>query len=105
MRIVAIAFALALLSASVAAQDWLTKLKAVQARMPADVAAFMDRRIGCDHWTGEEPYDADRLKQINDAVTELCCASLRSDETALRAKYAANAEAMAAIDLAKDGGS
>lgn len=33
--------------------------------LPADVRAFLERRLECDHWRGEEPYDPERAAEIN----------------------------------------
>lgn len=43
-----------------------------EATLPAEVAAFIDKRDGCEHWLGEPAFDADRAKQINDAVKDVC---------------------------------
>jgi hypothetical protein len=31
---------------------------------PQDAALFIDRYVECNHWGGEEPYDAERKKEI-----------------------------------------
>ena len=39
---------------------------------PSDVEEFIDRREICDHFRGEEPYDADRAKFLADQIKETC---------------------------------
>ena len=57
------------------------------AKAPREIGVFMKRRAECDHWGGEEPYDKDRLAEINRAVKPLRCDRLQADEKALRLKY------------------
>jgi hypothetical protein len=64
---------------------------------PPDLLAWASRRVGCDHWSGEEPYDADRAAQIASAVRELQCDSLEADEAALVAHHAGDEGALALI--------
>ncbi|WP_332809076.1 hypothetical protein [Stenotrophomonas sp.] len=40
--------------------------------MPADVRAFIERENTCQHFAGEEPYDAQRRKELEDAMDEVC---------------------------------
>ena len=58
--------------------------------VPAAVFDWMGRKRLCDHWQGEEGYDADRRAQISAAVQELRCEAEPSDGSALRARYADN---------------
>lgn len=39
---------------------------------PLDVISFLDRREGCDHFRGEEPYDEERRKFLLEKMHELC---------------------------------
>ncbi|WHO38033.1 hypothetical protein PMI04_015910 [Sphingobium sp. AP49] len=39
---------------------------------PAEVTAFMVDRDSCDHFRGEEPYDAERRAYIEESIAELC---------------------------------
>ena len=39
---------------------------------PFDVEEFIDRREICDHFRGEEPYDADRAKFLTEQILEAC---------------------------------
>lgn len=54
---------------------------------PREVAAFIERRAGCNHFQGEEPYDRQRAEEIGRALRELRCASIDADEQALRRTY------------------
>jgi len=54
---------------------------------PKDVILFIDRFAECNHWGGEEPYDAERRKEILVAVTRLRCSQLDVDEKVLLKKY------------------
>lgn len=57
-------------------------------RAPAPVRAFVERRSGCNHWAGEEPYDRERARDIEASLRSLRCARLPDDERALRRRYA-----------------
>lgn len=63
---------------------------------PADVAALKEKYDTCEHFAGEEPYDADRRKQIEDAI-EANCRPVKNALPGLKAKYKDNAEVMALI--------
>jgi hypothetical protein len=67
---------------------WAAPVKAAAA-LPADVAAFVERRDACDHWRGEEPYDPMRAIEIARAIRETCTGSDRALKT-LRRKYRAD---------------
>ena len=47
----------------------------VPAALPTDVAVFVDRRDGCDHFRGEEPYDAERGAFLAERMKRLCSGS------------------------------
>lgn len=70
---------------------WLTAaLAAQQLSLPQDVDAFLARRAQCDHWAGEEPYDAPRASEIEAAVRMLRCDRLDADEAKIRLRYSGN---------------
>lgn len=71
--------------------------------IPADILGWAGRRLGCDHWMGEEVYDAERGAQIEAAVTELQCDTLEADEAALVAHYAGDEVALAQIERVRGG--
>lgn len=58
--------------------------------VPSEVFDWMGRKLMCDHWLGEEGFDADRREQINSAVRELRCGAEPADGAALKVKYADN---------------
>ena len=65
--------------------------------LPSPVAGFVDRAANCNHWAGEEPYDAERAAEINNALSELRCSSLDADEAQLLKRYKGNAAIERAI--------
>lgn len=68
---------------------------------PAEVTAFMVDRDGCDHFRGEEPYDAERAAYLEQSVRELCKGS---DEKLiqLRRRYAAEPDVVVALSHYED---
>jgi hypothetical protein len=40
--------------------------------LPPEVQAFVERREGCDHFRGEEPYDEERVAYITHQLDQLC---------------------------------
>ena len=71
--------------------------------LPKDVKAFVDRRAGCDHWAGEEPYDADRRQEIARATRRLRCDRLERDERRLLKRHAGSPRAVEAVREVRDG--
>lgn len=69
---------------------------------PPDIASFIDRQVGCQHWSGEEAYDAERATDIKKALRELKCQALARDERRLRTRYAKSPNALRALDQAHD---
>lgn len=59
------------------------------AQLPRDVESFIRQRESCDHWRGEEPYDAARKREI---TRGLCAECTGADSRLLRLKrkYAGN---------------
>lgn len=82
-----------------AGEDPLAVLKKDQ---PADVAKMVDRLVGCAHWAGEEPYDAQREKQIRKALKELKCDRLDRDYQAMMKLYAKQPKVLDALKKAHD---
>jgi hypothetical protein len=58
--------------------------------MPADVQDFVVRYQDCVHWQGEPGWDAERRRQIEHAVADVC-PGLDAEAQRLRAHYAGNA--------------
>ena len=68
---------------------------------PKDVQALLDRREGCAHWSGEEPYDAERKAEIDHALSQLRCNRLERDDTQMRRKYRHNPRVFRLIEAAR----
>jgi cytochrome c556 len=65
--------------------------------LPAEVVAVIDRLVMCNHWSDESPYDAERARTIEAAVTQLRCGTVDADASNLEHRYgsdSANARAL-----------
>jgi hypothetical protein len=97
MRIFIAAFAAAALAtapAGAAEETYDEEMARLTRGMPADVADYIPRLIGCIHWGGEYGGDEtppERVKQINDAMAALKCDTIEADGKALSARYRNNA--------------
>ena len=80
-------FATVFLASLASADEALDHLKQ---GLPSPVAQFVERAANCNHWAGEEPYDAERAAEINKAISELRCSSLDADEARLLKRYKGN---------------
>mgnify|MGYP000517611529 CR=1 FL=1 len=67
-----------------------------QTSLPADVARYLERRESCDHWRGEDGYDAERQAYIKWATCQSCPGSDAGLAT-LKRKYAENPRVLAAL--------
>ena len=67
-----------------------------------EVRDFLQRRMECQHWAGEEGYDAARRAEINAAYARLRCAVLEADETDLKKRYDGNVVVQQALKRAPD---
>lgn len=76
-------------------------IAAMQKNMPISVKKVIERQVACNHWAGEEPYDAERAKEIAKAVNQLKCDTLEQDEAKLIKKYKTRADVKDAINQAK----
>lgn len=65
----------------------LVLLAVATASLPAPVRAFVERADMCRHWSGEEPYDADRGAEIARALRSLRCEKLDRDAAVLQRRY------------------
>ena len=63
------------------------------AGMPAEVDALVARWELCQHWAGEEPYDAARRAEIEQGVAESCTGNDET-RTALEQRYADRPDVM-----------
>ncbi len=68
-----------------------------QEKWPSDVARFIERRSGCDHFRGEEPYDKERREFLNQKMTELCPGTDKA-LVRLKDKYQKNKKIMEALN-------
>ena len=57
-----------------------------QPRFPEDVTRFVERREACDHFRGEEPYDTERRKFLEQQALKFC-AGTDQQLAALKKKY------------------
>lgn len=73
-------------------------LASTTVQLPHDVEAFLDRRAQCEHWTGEEPYDGPRAREIESVVQRLRCDSLETDEIRIRLRYKRNQSVIKALE-------
>lgn len=63
---------------------------------PQEVTAFMVDRDGCDHFRGEEAYDAERRAYITENIAELCQGT-DARLAMLRRRYAGDRSVTAAL--------
>lgn len=54
--------------------------------LPEDAAAYVDAFRSCRHWEGEDAYNDERAKQINEGI-ESSCTGLENKKQALISKY------------------
>jgi hypothetical protein len=71
------------------------------AAVGCDVVAFLDKKESCDHFSGEEPYDEERRKYIEDATKG--CDKLEPRRKALLKKYRSNPTVQKALTPAASG--
>lgn len=55
-------------------------------KLPADILAFRAKRDDCDHFRGEEPYDAKRAAFLKAALARTCTGTDKA-LAALRKRY------------------
>ena len=68
-----------------------------QAKWPPDVARFIERRDGCDHFLGEDPYDEERRKFLQQQTLRLCVGT-DNDLATLKKKYRGDNAIMAKLN-------
>jgi hypothetical protein len=68
--------------------------------LPADVVDLVERYSGCIHFGGEEGYSEERRKEIEEAVTQLRCDHLDTDQDKLRKKYARTRRVLRVVNAA-----
>jgi len=84
-----------------AGADVTSELRTLKRGQPAPVAAFIDRTIGCNHFAGEDPYDAEHRAFIAKAMRDLRCDRLDQDEAKLRRRYAHTPTVLQVLDRAR----
>jgi hypothetical protein len=67
--------------------------------LPPAVRDVIERRANCNHWGGEEPYDAARYQQIAQVWKDLRCATVRGEAACLRRHFASSREIVELLDL------
>jgi hypothetical protein len=101
LSIVSMVWAVAMaLSANLHAQDFKSDFEKLTRNLPDEVSRFIYRKIGCNHWTTEEPYDTARKAEIAAAEQQLSCSKLVEDEQGLRQKYQDSDNVLHALDTA-----
>ena len=55
--------------------------------LPADIQHFIVNHNDCEHWAGEEPYDAPRRREIDRGIAA-SCKGLDASAVTLRKRYA-----------------
>lgn len=73
-----------------------------------DVVKIIDRRIGCNYWSGEMPENPNspevrnsgRPQMIEKNIKNLKCSTLERDEKKMRVKYKKRTEVLKALDEA-----
>lgn len=78
------------------------QVKELQKGMPGPVASLISRIVECNHWSGEEGYDAARRAEIKKALSELRCEDLEKDENVVLKQYGSNPAVRRSIRAAKD---
>ena len=86
---------------SLAQEDFDADVMTLKKGMPNKVKKFIDRQIACNHWGGEEPYDKERLQEINAAADRLKCNDLIKDEIKLKKRYKSKPNIIKRINKAK----
>ncbi len=66
-------------------------------KLAPDVARFIERRDGCEHFRGEEGYDAARRREPAAQVRKLCSGTDREFAN-LKRKHATNRDLMARLN-------
>jgi len=77
-----------------------TNLLRAGTALPPDAQTFVERRDRCDHFLGEDPYDAERAALLDRAIEENC-SGIDDELDALKHKYSDNAavlDVLAAYD-------
>ena len=66
-------------------------------KLPQDISAFSNKVEMCLHFSGEEPYDRQRAKELERNVKKYC-RRLKQQNQQLRQKYAKNPHMIRSLD-------
>jgi hypothetical protein len=83
------------------AKTALTPAPTAAPAIPSDVSAFVEKRDNCDHFRGEEAYDAERGAFLKKALEE-SCAGTDAELKSLRNHYKTNITAIKALKKYED---
>ena len=64
--------------------------------IPSDVRSFVTDAQGCNHFSGEEPYDTERATFLKKHIDKMC-ARIEQQRKRLTAKYTQNTDVTAII--------
>ena len=78
---------------------WMMTVSIAHAQMkwPPDVAAFIERRDRCDHFRGEDPFDEERRRFLQQQTLQLCVGT-DQQLAALKKQYQDNAAIMGKLN-------
>ena len=79
-------------------QAW-ERLKARIESAPQEIATFVERRAGCNHFDGEVGSEyPERERQVQQARQELRCNNIESDTRAIQRKYKNTPDVLKLLD-------
>jgi hypothetical protein len=91
----------ALIGTAALAEDYEARRAELIKDIPADVVSVIDRLVMCNHWSDETPYDNERARQIEAAVTQLRCDTVEADASTLERQYGPNSASAHALEQAR----
>jgi hypothetical protein len=71
---------------------------------PEDMKCFVAYVVECEHFAGEEGYDEERRKFLNEALNKTC-PEAKTRQIVLKNKYKQNADMMKVLAICDDGSS
>jgi hypothetical protein len=77
-------------------------IASLQKGQSKDVSELIDRLVGCNYWSGERPYDAERKQEIASAMADLKCSRLAKDEAAALKRYANKPRTIKVLQQARE---
>lgn len=71
--------------------------------LPRDVSAFIDRRMGCNHFAGEFNGDrSERDREVTRMMRRLRCDRVEADEARLMKRHAESPTVLKALTVTRD---